>query len=69
LRFFRWYGKERSAVLTHTCSDLGKPYLKVIARKACAAVHVLDCFHIRKYFSNALDEVRAGETKCSRRGP
>lgn len=40
-----------------------KPYLKVIARKAGAAVHVLDRFHIMAYFSKAIDEVRASEAK------
>lgn len=64
LRFFRWFGKERSKALTHICSDMWKPYLKVIAKKASAAVHVLDRFHIMSHFSKALDEVRAGESKA-----
>jgi transposase len=64
LRFFRWLGKERSGALTHICSDMWKPYLKVIAKKASAAVHVLDRFHIMSHFSKALDEVRAGEAKA-----
>jgi transposase len=64
LRFFRWLGRERSGVLTHICSDMWKPYLKVIAKKASAAVHVLDRFHIMRHFSKALDEVRAGEAKA-----
>ena len=63
LRFFRWLGKERSLALTHICSDMWKPYLKVIAKKASAAVHVLDRFHIMSHFSKALDEVRAGEAR------
>ena len=32
LRFFRWFGKERTAVLTFICSDMWKPYLKVVAK-------------------------------------
>jgi len=64
LRFFRWLGKERSLALTHICSDMWKPYLKVIAKKASAAVHVLDRFHIMSHFSKAIDEVRAGEAKA-----
>jgi transposase len=63
LRYFRWFGKERSGALTHICSDMWKPYLKVIAKKAGAAVHVLDRFHIMSHFSKALDEVRAGEAR------
>lgn len=63
LRFFRWLGKERSHQLDYICSDMWKPYLKVIAKKAGQAVHVLDRFHIMTHFSKALDEVRAGEVK------
>lgn len=64
LGFFRWLGQERSAGLRYVCSDMWKPYLKVIARKAGQAVHVLDRFHIMAHFSKALDEVRAGEAKA-----
>jgi len=63
LRFFRWLGKERSQALSYICSDMWKPYLKVIAKKAGGAVHVLDRFHIMAHFSKALDEVRAGEAR------
>lgn len=63
LRFFRWFGKERSRGLEYICSDMWKPYLKVIARKASDAVHVLDRFHIMSYFSKAIDEVRAAEAR------
>ncbi len=38
-----------------------RPYLKVIAKKAGHAIHVLDRFHIMAHFSKALNEVRAGE--------
>ena len=63
LGFFRWFGAERSAELRYVCSDMWKPYLRVIAKKAGQAVHVLDRFHIMAHFSKALDEVRAGETR------
>jgi len=46
LHFFRWFGPERSLSLRFVCSDMWKPYLKVIARKAANATHVLDRFHI-----------------------
>jgi len=46
LRFFRMFGQERSGKLKFVCSDMWKPYLKVIAKKASAAIHVLDRFHI-----------------------
>jgi transposase len=40
-----------------------KPYLKVIARKAGQAIHVLDRFHIMLHLSKAIDEVRATEAR------
>jgi transposase len=63
LRFFRMLGKERSGKLKFVCSDLWKPYLKVIAKKAGDAIHVLDRFHIMQKMNKAIDEVRAGEVR------
>jgi len=63
LRFFRMLGKERSRRLRFICSDMWKPYLKVIAKKASQAIHVLDRFHIMQKMSKAIDEVRAGEAR------
>lgn len=63
LRFFRWFGKERSAGLRFICTDMWKPYLKVIAKKASSAIHVLDRFHIMAKMGKAIDEVRAKESK------
>jgi transposase len=63
LRFFRWLGKERSTTLQFICSDMWKPYLRVIAKKAGQAIHVLDRFHIMSHMSKAIDEVRAKETR------
>ena len=40
-----------------------KPYLRVIAKKAGQAIHVLDRFHIMSHFSKAIDEVRAKEAR------
>lgn len=64
LRFFRWLGPAYSLELEYICTDMWKPYLKVIAKKAGHAVHILDRFHIMSHFSKALDEVRAGETRA-----
>ncbi len=63
MRFFRWFGPERSAALRLVCSDLWKPYLKVIAKKAKQAIHVLDRFHIMAHLSKAIDAVRAQEVR------
>lgn len=63
LRFFRWLGEERTAELKFICSDMWKAYLKVIAKKAGQAVHILDRFHIAAHLNKAIDEVRAGEAR------
>lgn len=61
--FFTWFTPARSAELKYVCSDMWKPYLKVIAKRASAAIHVLDRFHIMTHFSKAIDEVRADEAR------
>jgi transposase len=63
LRFFRMLGRQRTQAIQFVCSDMWKPYLKVIAKKASQAVHILDRFHIVARLNKALDEVRAAEAK------
>lgn len=63
LRFFRFLGKVRTARLQFICSDMWKAYLKVIAKKAPQAIHVLDRFHIMQRMNKAIDQVRAAELK------
>ena len=63
LGFFRWFGPERRKALRFICSDMWKPYLRVVAKKAAHAIHVLDRFHIASHLSKAIDEVRAKEAK------
>lgn len=63
LGFFREFGEERAAQLRYVCSDMWKPYLTVIARKAASALHVLDRFHIVQHLNKAIDEVRAQEAR------
>jgi len=62
LRFFRWFGAERTAKLQFVCSDMWRPYLKVIAKKAGQAIHILDRFHIMMHLNKAIDKIRAEET-------
>jgi len=64
LGFFRWLGRERTATLRFVCSDMWKPYLRVVAKKAGHAVHVLDRFHIMVHLNKAIDEVRAQEARA-----
>lgn len=49
------------AGLRVVCSDMWKPYLKVIAAEAGWALNVLDPFHIMQHLNQAVDEVRRGE--------
>ena len=51
LRFFRFLGKERTAQLQFIFSDMWQAYLKVIAKKASGAIHVLDRFHVMQKMS------------------
>lgn len=66
LEFFHWLGKERTALLKFVCSDMWKPYLEVIAKKAGAALHVLDRFHVMSHLNKAVDEVRRREVSALR---
>ena len=63
LRFFRFLGKQRSTKIQFVCSDMWQAYLKVIAKKASQAVHVLDRFHIMQRMGKAINDVRATEVK------
>jgi transposase len=56
-------GKECCAKIKVVCSDMWRPYLKVIAEMLPAALNVLDRFHIAKKLGEAVDQVRREETK------
>ncbi len=61
--FFDWFTVERSAKIKFICSDMWKPYLKVIAEKATNALNILDRFHVAQKLGEAVDDVRAAETR------
>ncbi len=61
--FFDWFGEERSTLLKFICSDMWKPYLNAIARRAKGALNILDRFHISQKLGQAIDKVRASETR------
>jgi len=63
LGFFHWLGRERTKRIQFVCSDMWRAYLKVVAKKASHAIHVLDRFHIMSLMSKAIDHVRAQEAK------
>ena len=62
-KFFAMIGPELSAQIEFVCSDMWKPYLKVIREKCGQALHILDRFHIVKKLQEAVDQVRAEEAK------
>lgn len=62
-QFFTDFGQERTARLRFICSDMWKPYLRIVAEVAGEALHVLDRFHIMTHVSKAIDQVRAKEAK------
>jgi transposase len=61
--FFQVIGDKVAAEILFVCSDMWKPYLEVIAEKCIYALHILDRFHIMAKMNDALDEVRAAETR------
>jgi transposase len=61
LGFFEWFKEKRAQRLKYVCSDMWKPYLKVIRQKAKKALNILDRFHIMSNLNKALDEVRRQE--------
>lgn len=64
--FFDFFG-ERATRLRFVCSDMWKPYLDVLARRAAGALHILDRYHIVSNLNKALDEVRADEARQMKR--
>ena len=67
MRFFHWFGEERTRRLKFVCTDMWAAYLKVLAYKAkkgvLKAAHLLDRFHVAQMMSKAIDKVRAEEAK------
>ena len=61
--FFAMIGPEVSAGIEFACSDMWKPYLRVIRERCSRALHILDRFHIVAKMNKALDRVRAGEAR------
>ncbi len=55
--------QDQRDVIQHVCSDMWRPYLKVIREVLPAALNILDRFHIAKKLNEAVDEVRKQETK------
>jgi transposase len=61
--FFTMLGQETCAGIEFVCSDMWRPYIRVIRERFSQAVHILDRFHIVAKMNEALDEVRAEEAR------
>lgn len=61
--FFDFLGEEASNNIQYICSDMWKPYLKVIRQRCSQALNILDRFHIVSKMNEALDDVRAQEAR------
>ncbi|PYR29942.1 MAG: ISL3 family transposase [Acidobacteria bacterium] len=61
--FFTMIGDELASQIEFVCSDMWKPYLRVIREHCSQALHVLDRFHIVAKMNEALDDVRAAEAR------
>lgn len=61
--FFAMTGPELAARIEFVCSDMWKPYLRVIREHCSQALHLLDRFHIVAKMNEALDKVRATEAR------
>ena len=61
--FFAMIGEDLSSQIEFVCSDMWRPYLRVIREKCSQALHILDRFHIVAKMNQALDDVRAAESR------
>jgi transposase len=57
-------GEQRTSGIEFVCSDMWKPYLKVIRERAGSPLNILDRFHIMARLNKAIDEVRASEHRA-----
>lgn len=57
-------GSERCEGIKVACSDMWKPYLKVVRELLPNALNILDRFHIVKKLNEAVDQVRRDEAKA-----
>jgi transposase len=62
--FFDQLGEAAVKRIEYVCSDMWKPYLKVIKQRAGHALHLLDWFQIVVRVNKLLDEVRASEHRA-----
>ena len=66
---FAMIGVELTVEIEFVCSDMWKPYLRVIREQCSQALHILDRFHIVAKMNEALDDVRRRVTQDGPRRP
>jgi transposase len=61
--FFDMIGEDLSGKIEFVCSDMWKPYLRVIRERCSNALNILDRFHIVAKMNDALNDVRSAEAR------
>ena len=57
------FNEAQRSLIQYVCSDMWRPYLKVIREALPSDLNILDRFHLAKKLNEAVDEVRKQETK------
>jgi transposase len=61
--FFDMIGEDLSGKIEFVCSDMWRPYLRVIRERCSNALNILDRFHIVAKMNDALNDVRSAEAR------
>ena len=62
-QFFDMIGTEMTEGIEFVCSDMWRPYLRVIRERCTNALNILDRFHIVAKMNDAVNDVRAAESR------
>jgi len=62
-QFFDMIGDELTEGIEFVCSDMWRPYLRVIRERCTNALNILDRFHIGAKMNDAVNDVRAAESR------
>lgn len=62
-QFFDMIGTDLTEGIEFVCSDMWKPYLRVIRERCTNALNILDRFHIVAKMNEAVNDVRAAESR------
>jgi transposase len=62
-QFFDMIGAELTGGIEYVCSDMWKPYLRVIRERCTNAINILDRFHIVAKLNDAVNDVRGAESR------